>query len=106
MTGLHEAARMLAGLSDGELELWVHAGWILPDAAQDGVRFSAADLARARLIRELRYDLAIDTETVPMILSLVDQIHGLRRELRRLTQAVAAQPDSVRKAITEARGGL
>jgi chaperone modulatory protein CbpM len=33
--------------------------------------------------------------------SLVDQIHGLRRALRQLGEAVAAEPDAVRDRVRE-----
>ena len=102
MTGLSEAAQMLRTVSVEELELWIGAGWILPEGHSGGPRLSDTDLARARLIHELTHDLAIDAETVPMVLSLVDQIHGLRRALRQLAGAVSSQPDDIRRAIAEA----
>ena len=34
-----------------------------------------------------------------MVLSLVDQIHGLRRELRPLGEAVATEPGEVRARV-------
>jgi chaperone modulatory protein CbpM len=104
MTGLSDAARLLHTVSVEELQLWIGAGWVVPDAgsAAGSIRLSATDLARARLIGALSHDLALDADTVPMVLSLVDQIHGLRRELKRLADAVADQPEPVRQAITEA----
>lgn len=36
---------------------------------------------------------------MPIVLSLMDQVYGLRQELRRLAQAVEAQPDAVKQAI-------
>jgi chaperone modulatory protein CbpM len=105
MTGLTEAARMLETVSVEELRVWIGAGWILPDAGAQTPSLSEADLARARLIHDLTHDLALDAETVPMVLSLVDQIHGLRRELKRLASAVSLQPDEVLRAIAEACRG-
>ena len=102
MTGLPEAARMLETVSVEELRLWVSAGWVVPDSGSGAPRFSEVDLARARLIHELRSDLALDEDTVSLVLSMLDQIHGLRRELRRLAEAVAGQPETVRRAIAEA----
>jgi len=42
------------------------------------------DLARARLIRDLKNDLGVNDEGVGVILHLLDQIHGLRRTLEDL----------------------
>jgi chaperone modulatory protein CbpM len=55
-----------------------------------------------RLIIEIRHELAIDDETVPVVLSLVDQLYGLRRELGALCGAIAAQPEATRQAIAAA----
>lgn len=69
----------LAGCSHDELNRFVAEGWIAPEAG-DG--FGEADLARVQLILELRRDLAIDDEAMPLVLSLLDQVYTLRRQLR------------------------
>lgn len=69
----------LSGCSHDELARFVAEGWVAPDA-KDG--FGEADLARVRLIVELRHDLAIDDEAMPLVLSLLDQVYTLRRQLR------------------------
>jgi hypothetical protein len=40
-----------------------------------------------------------------MVVSLIDQIHGLRRALRQLGDAVAAEPDPVRQRVRGRLGG-
>jgi chaperone modulatory protein CbpM len=45
--------------------------------------------------------MEVNDEVMPLILSLVDQVYGLRRELRRLALAVKEQPEDVRRAIAE-----
>jgi chaperone modulatory protein CbpM len=69
----------LAGCSHDELGRFVAEGWIAPDAEDS---FGEADLARLQLIIELRRDLAIDDEAMPLVLSLLDQVYTLRRQLR------------------------
>jgi chaperone modulatory protein CbpM len=64
-----------------ELDEWVAAKWLLPDQVDTDRHYSDADLARAHLIGDLR-DLGVNDEAIPIILDLVDQIHGLRRVLR------------------------
>jgi chaperone modulatory protein CbpM len=39
-------------------------------------------MARAQLIHDLRHDFGVNDEAVPLILDLIDQVHGLRRLLR------------------------
>src|ERR1700674_126052 len=79
------------------LEAWIEEGWLLPRA--DAQRFSDVDLARVRLIHDLRERLGVNDEGVPVILDLVDQIHGLRRTLRDLVSALGAEPEETRRRI-------
>lgn len=82
-----------------ELRGWVTAGWIAPAHGQSGLVFDELDIARVRLVCELRGELAVPEDAVPLVLSLLDQVHGLRRELRSLGEAVDAQPDHIRTAV-------
>jgi chaperone modulatory protein CbpM len=41
----------------------------------------------------------MNDEAVPVILDLVDQVHGLRRTLRDLLSAIHAQPEAMRRWI-------
>jgi chaperone modulatory protein CbpM len=80
------------------LEAWIEAGWLLP--RQDGAKrnFFDVDLARAHLIHDLKR-LGVNDEGIPVILDLVDQLHGLRRTLRDLLSALHAQPEAMRRWI-------
>jgi chaperone modulatory protein CbpM len=72
------------------LEAWIEAGWLAPQRNGDGAQYSEVDLARAHLIEDLK-DLGINDEGVPVILDLVDQLHGLRRVVRELLSTVRAK---------------
>ncbi|WP_375565817.1 chaperone modulator CbpM [Oceaniradius stylonematis] len=84
------------------LRLWVRRGWIAPARNESETRFDDLDLARIRLVRELKDDLNLNDDAVPVVLSLLDQVHGLRRELRNLARAVDAQPEATRHAVRDA----
>ena len=87
---------------EGEvLEAWIAAGWLIPETTEGPRRFSEADLARARLIRDLRDDIGVNDEGVAVVLDLIDQVHGLRRSLRELSAALAALPEPTRVRIQE-----
>jgi chaperone modulatory protein CbpM len=88
-----------ARLGARTLSAWIEAGWLLPRRNGEGDRFSEIDLARARLIRELKQDLGVNDEGIPVILDLVDQVHGLRHTLRELLAAIHAQSDTMRRQI-------
>jgi chaperone modulatory protein CbpM len=103
LTTEDELLALVAGLERHELRAWVASGWVRAVRRADddpgGVAFAEIDCARVRLIHELRRDLRVEDETVPLVLSLMDQIYGLRRELRRLALAVQAEPEAVRRGI-------
>ena len=63
--------------------------------------FSDLDVARVCLICDLVHDLAVEEETVPLVLSLLDQVYGLRRQLNALTAAIQRQPDDVRRRLLD-----
>ena len=78
------------------LEAWIEAGWLLPRDSGGGGPFSEIDLARAQLIRDLA-ELGVNDEGIPIILDLVDQLHGLRHALRILLSTVGTQPEGQRR---------
>lgn len=79
-----------ARLDDATLARWVEAGWLIRHGDATGQPFSDIDIARAQLIRDLQ-DLGANDDSIPIILDLVDQLHGLRHLLRDLLRAVKAQ---------------
>jgi chaperone modulatory protein CbpM len=89
------------------LRVWVAQGWIKP-ADTVAQNYSEADLARATLICNLEDELGFAEEDVPVLLNLIDQIHGLRAELKVLLDALEELPPdlraTVRMQITQTRG--
>jgi chaperone modulatory protein CbpM len=73
-----------AGLQVQTLEFWLEQRWLVPDETSAEMIFSAIDVARAHLIRDLKGDFGVNDEGVDIILRLVDQLHGLRRALGQL----------------------
>ena len=90
---------LAARLDAAALEAWVEAGWLMPRRDAEAADFSDADLARARLIHDLQRDIGVNEEAIPIILDLIDQVHGLRRMLRGVATAVCTQPDETRQRI-------
>ena len=100
MKTLSEVVLAVERIERVELHAWVERGWVAP-AARRGPEplFSELDVARICLICDLVHDLAVEEETVPLVLSLLDQVYDLRRQLNALTGAIRQQPDDVRRAI-------
>ena len=87
------------GVTLERLKTWVDQGWIRPVIRSQAPGYTDADIARVRLICDMRDRLGLDHETVPVVLNLIDQIHGLRRELKCLTSAIDEQPKEVRATL-------
>jgi chaperone modulatory protein CbpM len=94
-----EVVARVEGLTVARLRAFVAAECLAPAERDGRLAFAEADVARARLLAELARDFELDPEASAMVLSLVDQIHGLRRQLRRLGEAVAAEPPEVRARV-------
>ena len=60
---------------------------------------------RIRLLCTLRYELEIDPEALPVVVSLLDQLHDAQRRLHALAGAIAAQDQAVREAVIAALQG-
>ncbi len=73
-----------SGLQVQTLEIWLEQRWLIPQNTSDGIQFSDIDVARARLIQELKNDLGANDEGIDVILHLMDQLHGMRRALKQL----------------------
>jgi chaperone modulatory protein CbpM len=102
MRTLSEVTVMLGRVERVEVRRWVERGWIAPaeGEAQEPV-FSDIDVARAILICDLRHDLDVEEETMPLVLSLLDQVYALRRRLNVLSDALLEQPEEVRRSILD-----
>ena len=74
----------ISGLTNEALNAWLEEEWLIPTESPPEAVFSEVDVARARLIRDLQQDLGVNAEGVSVILSLLDQLHGMRRTLLEL----------------------
>jgi chaperone modulatory protein CbpM len=92
----------LGGLDRRDLMRWIENRWILPERRDQTWIFHEVDVARIELILEIRHEFAIDDEALPLVLGLLDQVYDLRRQLRRMCDAVAAQPHEVQAGVKRA----
>ncbi|HEY1932726.1 MAG TPA: chaperone modulator CbpM [Acetobacteraceae bacterium] len=102
MMQIEAVVALFSDLPAIELTAWIERGWILPDSAESGWVFHEIDVARVRLIYDLRRDMDVGEDTMPVVLSLLDQVYELRGRLRAVLRAVETQPEAVRAAIRAA----
>ena len=88
------------GLTVTRLQGWVKRGWVRPCLGEGGPVYSELDIARCELVRQLRDDMDLDRDTLSLVLSLTDQVYGLRRELRRTLKAIETLPEEHRKTLS------
>jgi chaperone modulatory protein CbpM len=102
MKRVEEIVEQIEALQRSDLDLWISEELISLQKDTEEEVFSDMECARIRLICTLHYELEIDAETLPVVLSLVDQLYQTRQRLLKLTAAVAAQDKPVQNAILAA----
>lgn len=90
MITLEHLCARFTRLSMEDLRLWISEGHVRPECHGEELVFTTLDVERVRLILELREDLAVNEEALPVVLSLLDQLYALRRRLR----AMGVEPDA------------
>ena len=78
----------LRGLDEAQLRAWIAEGWVRPEHRDGHLVFQEIDIARCRLILELREELEVNEAAMPVVLQLLDRLHATRRQLRRLAEAL------------------
>ncbi|MBV9735610.1 MAG: hypothetical protein JO209_06845 [Acidisphaera sp.] len=98
---------LVAGLEAADLERWVAEAWVRPERRGADLLFREIDVARVRLLVELRDELALGEEAMPVVLSLLDQLYAARRQMRLLCEAIGQAPEELRRSLAAhlERGG-
>jgi chaperone modulatory protein CbpM len=104
MISLTSVVALFTDLGEAELVTWVERGWVRPEGigSEAAWAFHDIDVARIRLIHDLSHRMELEEDAIPLVLSLLDQIHDLRGQLRSVLRAIEAQPDDVQKVILAA----
>lgn len=82
MIGFEVLLTAVPKLPRGDLERWIANAWVKPDGPSGNYQFRDIDVARVRLILELRDELEVNEAALPVVLLLLDQLYDLRRRLR------------------------
>lgn len=102
MMRIDDLVAMISALKRSDLEVWIREELVTPRHEAGALLFTDMECARVRLICMLHYELEIDADTLPVVLSLVDQLYDTRKRLLSLTAAVAAQDQDIQAAIIAA----
>ncbi len=100
MIDIEVLVTQVPGLQRRDVERWIAYEWVRPDRPAGRYQFRAVDVARVRLIRELRDEMQVNEEALPVVLSLLDQLYDLRRRVRELGVAVGRTvPEELRQEL-------
>ncbi|UGY11840.1 chaperone modulator CbpM [Bradyrhizobium septentrionale] len=102
MMAIDDLLATISTLQRSDLERWIGEELVSPQQDAGSLLFSDRECARIRLICTLTYELEIDSGTLPVVLSLVDQLYDTRQRLLSLTRAVTVQDKTIQAAIIAA----
>ena len=102
MMHVNDLVKKISALQRSDLEAWIREELVTPRHEAGASLFTDMECARVGLICTLHYELEIDAETLPVVLSLVDQLYDTRQRLLSLTAAVAAQDTEIQAKIIAA----
>ncbi|HYZ62069.1 MAG TPA: hypothetical protein VE650_06400 [Acetobacteraceae bacterium] len=80
----------LPGLDADRLHAWIAQEWVRPERRSGELLFQEIDLARLHLILDLQETMDVGEGAMPVVLSLLDQLHEARRQMRRLCEVLDA----------------
>lgn len=69
----------LTGLDRSTVVVFIQREWVCPATTEE---LDEEDVARIRLIQELRTDFGANDESIPIILHLMDQLYVLRQKMQ------------------------
>ncbi len=99
-----ELIETVSRLTSLRLSEYLAAEIVIPEQTDRGLVYHSLDVARLELACELHEQYDMEADALAMMISLIDQMHGLRAELREVLSAVEAQPDPVRQTLIEVIG--
>lgn len=99
---LTETLAVIDDLDADQLDRYILAGVVVPVQSADGPRFRELDLARLHLVVDLAQGYHLDEDAMGLVLSLVDQLHGLKGDMRAILDALAREPAETRTRLKAA----
>ncbi len=91
----------LPALDEARLRVWIEQDWVRPLQGSGEPLFAEIDVARLHLILDLEA-LDLGEGAIPVVLSLLDQLHETRRHMRLVVDAL--DPDTARRIIDRLTG--
>ena len=81
------------------LEDYIAREWLHPVSQTTGWYFEDIDIARLELVCHLSQDINVNDEGMDLVLSLLDQLYGMRTHMRKLIRSIAQQSPQIQSEI-------
>ena len=95
-----EVVATVPGLTRARLVKFVAARIVWPVQGEQGAVYRRVDVARLELLRDLADDFELPDDALAVVMSLVDQLHSVRADLRAVCRAITQEPAEVRERLT------
>ena len=89
-------------LTRRQLVRFIDGALVKPRRETGGYVFRPVDIARLELLCDLTLDLDLDETALGIVVSLIDQLHGVRQDLAAVVRALDALPPDLRDGINSA----
>jgi len=90
MISFRMICEQVPGVTEADLRRWLEHDWVRPEQRAGEPAFREIDVARVRLIHDLHAELEVEEPTLPLVLSLLDQLYATRRQLRIVLETLDA----------------
>ena len=95
-----ELIALIEDLTEPRLARYVALQVVRPVVSDAGDSYREIDRARVQLLCNLTEDYGLDGDALTLMMSVLDEMHGLRGEMQALMSALAEEPDETRQRVT------
>lgn len=99
---IEETLVAVSDLTSARLDRYIRVGVVQPVRSDQGHVFREIDIARLSLLVDLTEGYALDDEALKLVMSLLDQLHGIRGDMRAMLDAVSQEPPETRARLSRA----
>lgn len=97
-----EVVAAITGLTQARLVRLVQSEIVWPVAGPAGPVYRRLDVARIELALDLTDRFEMSDDALGVVMTLLDQLHGVRADLRSVLSAIAREPAEVRRRLGQA----
>ena len=94
-----EVVATVSGLTRARLTAFVQAEIVWPVQGEGGPVFRQIDVARLQLLRDLSEQFDMSEDTLAVVMTLIDQLHEVRADLKSVLRAITEEPVEVRQRL-------